>query len=194
MIVARLVRRAGRRNPPGESRTRALRLDPYIIGKANGSSMIWLAERVTRYSIAVTLPCGYTADEVLAGLVVGLEQIPSHMLRSLTFDQGSEWAEWETIAVTYGIDCWFCDPHSPWHRDQIENHNRQARWWFQRGTRLDNITQTDADHAAAIINGQRRRNLNNHSPAMLYAAACCDRVPLLTHGQDSPASVAVSLI
>lgn len=142
-----------------------------IIGKANGSSMIWLIERVTRYSIAITMPCGYTAGEVLAGLVEGLEQIPAHMLRSLTFDQGSEWAEWETIAATYGIDCWFCDPHSPWQRGQIENHNRQARWWFPRGTRLDNIAQADADHAAGIINGQRRRNLNNHSPAMLYAAA-----------------------
>ncbi|MEK7424419.1 MAG: hypothetical protein AAB131_11330 [Actinomycetota bacterium] len=37
--------------------------------------------------------------------------------------------------------------------------------------RLDNIDQTDADHAATIVNGQRRRHLNNHSPAMLYAAA-----------------------
>jgi IS30 family transposase len=142
-----------------------------IIGKANGSSMIWLVERVTRYSIPITMPCGYTAGEVLAGLVEGLEQIPAHMLRSLTFDQGSEWAEWATIAATYGIDCWFCDPHSPWQRGQIENHNRQARWWFPRGTRLDNIAQADADHAAGIINGQRRRSLANHSPAMLYAAA-----------------------
>jgi IS30 family transposase len=32
-----------------------------IIGKANGSSMVWLVERVTRYSIPVTMPCGYTA-------------------------------------------------------------------------------------------------------------------------------------
>jgi|CXWL01.1.fsa_nt_gi IS30 family transposase len=142
-----------------------------IIGKANGSSMIWLVERVTRYSIPITMPCGYTAIDVLAGLVEGLEQIPAHLLRSLTFDQGSEWAEWETIAASYRIDCWFCDPHSPWQRGQIENHNRQARWWFPRGTRLDNIAQADADHAAATINGQRRRSLANHSPTMLYAAA-----------------------
>ena len=142
-----------------------------IIGKANGSSMLWLTERVTRYSIPVTMPCGYTAEAVLAGLVEALEQIPSHILLSITFDQGSEWAEWETIAVTYGIECWFCDPHSPWQRGQIENLNRQWRWWFPRGTRLDNINQADADRAAAIINGQRRRHLNDHSPTMLYAAA-----------------------
>ena len=142
-----------------------------IIGKANGSSMLWLTERVTRYSIPVTMPLGYSADAVLAGLVEGLDKIPPHLLRSITFDQGSEWAHWQTIAATYGIDCWFCEPHSPWQRGQIENLNRQWRWWFPRGTRLDNIEQAHADHAATIINGQRRRHLDYQSPTMLYAAA-----------------------
>ena len=139
-----------------------------IIGKANGSSMLWLTERVTRYAIPVTMPCGYSAAEVLAGLIVACEQIPAHMLRSITFDQGSEWAEWETLAATYDIDIWFCDPHSPWQRGQIENQNRQFRWWFPRGTRLDNIGQADADNTANILNNQRRRKLDGQSPAMLY--------------------------
>ena len=142
-----------------------------IIGKANGSSMLWLTERVTRYSIPVTMPLGYSADQVLAGLVEGLDKIPGHLLRSITFDQGSEWAHWQTIAATYDIDIWFCEPHSPWQRGQIENLNRQWRWWFPRGTRLDNIEQAHADHAATIINGQRRRHLDYQSPTMLYTAA-----------------------
>jgi len=44
------------------------------------------------------MPEGYGGDAVLAGLVCGLEKIPSHLLRSVTFDQGSKWACWETIA------------------------------------------------------------------------------------------------
>lgn len=75
--------------------------------------MLWLTERVTRYSIAVTMPEGYSADAMVAGLVEGLDQIPAHLLRSTTFDQGSEWAQWPTIAAAYGIDAWFCDPHLP---------------------------------------------------------------------------------
>ena len=141
-----------------------------IIGANNASSMIWLSERVTRYSIPITMPLGYTANAVLAGLIEACEQIPAHLLRSLSFDQGSEWAEWETIAVTYSLDCWFCEPHSPWQRGQIENLNRQFRWWFPRGTDLGRVTQADADHAANIVNKQRRRGLNNTSPADLYAA------------------------
>jgi len=141
-----------------------------IIGANNASSMIWLSERVSRYSIPITMPLGYAANAVLAGLVEACDQIPPHLLRSLSFDQGSEWAEWESIAVTYNLDCWFCEPHSPWQRGQIENLNRQFRWWFPRGTDLGRVTQADADHAATIVNGQRRRGLGNHSPTDLYAA------------------------
>lgn len=90
-----------------------------IIGRSNRSSVLWLTERVTRYSIPVTIPEGYAGDAMLAGLAEGLDQIPSHLLRSITFDQGSEWSCWGTIASTFGIDVWFCDPHSP---------GSEARW------------------------------------------------------------------
>lgn len=141
-----------------------------IIGAYNRSSMIILTERVSRFSIPITMPLGYAAFDVLAGLVEACEQIPAHLRRSFTFDQGSEWAEWETLAATYALACWFCEPHSPWQRGQIENLNRQFRWWFPRGTDLGCVAQADADRAAAIVNGQRRRGLDNQSPTDLYAA------------------------
>ncbi len=116
------------------------------------------------------MPDGYTADAALAGLVEGLDAIPPHLRRSVTFDCGSEWAHWPTLAAHYGIDVWFCDPRSPWQRGQVENHNRQARWWFPRGTDLRLVTPQAAQHAADILNHQRRRSLNHNSPADLYNA------------------------
>ena len=74
------------------------------------------------------------------------------------------------IAAHYDLDVWFCDPYSPWQRGQIENLNRQVRWWFPRGADLRLVTPAQAQHAADIINHQRRRSLNHHSPAELYAA------------------------
>jgi len=133
--------------------------------------MLWLTERVTRYSIPLPLPEGYAGDAMLAGLVEGLDRIPSHLLRSITFDQGSEWGCWETTASTYGIDVWFCDPHSPWQRGQVENLNRQWRFWFPRGTDLAGVEPSHALSVASIVNGQRRRSLSYQSPASLYAAA-----------------------
>ena len=120
--------------------------------------MIWLTERQSRYLIPVTMPDGYDADAVLAGLIEGLDTVPAHLRRSLTFDCGSEWANWRRLAGHYDLQVWFCDPHSPWQRGQIENQNRQVRWWFPRGTDLRLVTAAQAQHAAAIINHQRRRS------------------------------------
>ena len=55
-------------------------------------------------------------------------------------------------------------------RGQIENQNRAWRWWFPRGTRLDNLDQTHVDNVANLINGQRRRSLDYQSPTELYDA------------------------
>jgi transposase, IS30 family len=140
-----------------------------IIGARNRSGMFWLCERVTRFTIPVTLPAGYAADEVLAGLVEAFEQIPAHLRRSVTFDQGSEWAEWETLAATYSLDVYFCQPHSRWQRGQVEHHNRQARWWFPRGTDLGAVDPTHAQAVADLLNHQRRRSLHGNSPTIAYA-------------------------
>ena len=141
-----------------------------IIGAGNKSSLLIFCERVTRFTFAVTMPDGYDADAALAGLIEGLEQVPEHLRLSVTFDQGSEWAEWQSLMATYGIDVWFCDPHSPWQRGQVENQNRAWRWWFPRGMRLDNLDPDHVEEVAAIINGQRRRNLDYQRPTDLYHA------------------------
>jgi len=142
----------------------------HIIGRANQSALMCLTERVSRYSLLITMPNGYRAADALAGLIDGLERVPPHLRKSITFDQGSEWAQWPTLVETYNIDAWFCDPHSPWQRGQIENLNRQWRWWFPRGTDLASIDPAHADHVAAIINSQRRRSLNYQSPTTIYHA------------------------
>lgn len=142
-----------------------------IIEANNHSSMLWLTERVTRYSIGVTMPEGYAGEAIVAGLICGLDQVPPHLLRSITFDQSSEWGYWPILASRNGIDIWFCDPHSPWQRGQVENLNRQWRFWFPRGTDLGVVEQARADHVASIVNGQRRRSFGYESPAERYAAA-----------------------
>ncbi len=109
--------------------------------------MLWFTERVTRYAIPVTMPEGYSADAIVAGLADGLDRIPPHLRKSVSFGQGTEWSKWPLIADTYDVDAWFCEPHSPWQRGQIENLNRQCRWWFPRGSRLGSVAPDHADHS-----------------------------------------------
>lgn len=51
------------RSEPGHSEA------DHIIGRANRSALMCLTERVSRYSILITMPNGYAAADALAGLV-----------------------------------------------------------------------------------------------------------------------------
>ena len=121
------------------------------------------------------MPLGYAAVDVLAGLEA-CDQMPPHLLRSLSFDQGSEWAEWATLAAICGLDCWFCEPHSPWQRGQIENLDRPFRFWFPRGTDLGGVAQADADHAARSSTGNAAADSTTTAPpTCTLPSPCTDR-------------------
>ncbi len=74
-----------------------------IIGKNNRSALLCGIERRTRYGAIVTLPEGYRAESVLAAMVELFDQIPPDLRRSVTFDQGSEWADWATLVEHYAM-------------------------------------------------------------------------------------------
>lgn len=142
-----------------------------IIGARNRSAMLVAIERMTRYSALVTLPEGYRSEATLAAMCELFDQVPAHLRRSVTFDQGSEWADWESLVDGYGMKVWFCDPHSPWQRDAVENHNGHVRHWFPRGTDLGAVTPRRADQVAGLLNRQRRKVLGWESAETKWLAA-----------------------
>lgn len=58
--------------------------------------------------------------DVLARMIEGL---PATMLRTITWDQGTEMAQHARFTVATGRPVFFCDPHSPWRRGTNENTN-----------------------------------------------------------------------
>ena len=142
-----------------------------IIGKNNRSALLCGIERLTRYGAIVTLPEGYRAESVLAAMVELFDQIPPDLRRSVTFDQGSEWADWATLVEHYAMTAWFCEPHSPWQRGAVENFNGHVRYWFPRGTDHGLVTPSQADAVTTFLNRQRRRLLGWDSAEQRWLAA-----------------------
>ena len=142
-----------------------------IVGANNRSATLTLIERVTRFGRLIDLPEGYHAEAVLAAFLEAFESVPAPLRRSLTLDQGGEWAAWPALADAYGLDLWFCDPHSPWQRGAIENFNGHVRFWLPRGRRLDVVGPDELGRIEGAVNGQRRRLLGWSSPAQLWDTA-----------------------
>ena len=135
-----------------------------IVGKNGKSHIATLVERSTRYVLLAKVP-NAKAETVAAALAERVATLPSHLWRSLTWDQGREMATHAAFSIDTGIPVYFCDPHSPWQRGSNENTNGLLRQYFPKGTSLRHYSQEDLDRAAISLNGRPRETLGWHTPA-----------------------------
>jgi IS30 family transposase len=84
-----------------------------IMGKNNKSAIGTVVERTTRYCVLLHLPNRHTADELQKAIVKKFKHLPEHLVKSLTWDQGSELALHSKISKELNLDVYFCDPRSP---------------------------------------------------------------------------------
>jgi IS30 family transposase len=85
-----------------------------------------LIERTTRMVVLVHMPTR-KADVAACAFAGALNAIPAPLRKTLTYDQGKEMAEHESLALTTGMRIFFADPHSPWQRGANENINGLLR-------------------------------------------------------------------
>lgn len=137
-----------------------------IIGSTESASAIGtLVERMTRFTMLLHLPDNHGALAVQNAIVEKMAQLPHHLRRSLTWDQGIEMANHATIAAAVDLDIYFCDPHSPWQRGTNENTNGLLRQYFPKGTDLSVYPSHYLDYVAAELNGRPRKTLDWKTPA-----------------------------
>jgi IS30 family transposase len=90
-----------------------------IIGKDQSSAIGTLVERQTRMVRLLHLP-QRDGDTLHEALKARTAELPAALLRSITWDQGTEMARHLTIAQSLGAPVYFCDSRSPWQRGSNE--------------------------------------------------------------------------
>jgi IS30 family transposase len=135
-----------------------------MLSGANNSHIATLVERCSRFTMLVKLP-GKVAPTVRGALARHVQRLPKELLRSLTWDRGSEMAEHREFTVATDVKVYFCDPRSPWQRGTNENTNRLLRQYFPKGTDLSRLSQTKLDRVAFELNQRPRKTLGYETPA-----------------------------
>jgi len=136
-----------------------------ITGVENRSAIGTLVERVTRFTVLLHLPNSHGAAEVRDAIIAAMTDLPAHLRRSLTWDQGIELANHVQISMATDLAIYFCDPHSPWQRGTNENTNGLLRQYFPKGT---DLSVHSAEHLAAVqaeLNARPRKALGFYTPA-----------------------------
>jgi len=136
-----------------------------IMGAGNGSAVGTLVERSTRFTILLHLPGRHDATSVAEAMIAEMGKLPEHLRRSITWDRGTELADYQDIQIALKTPVFFCDPHAPWQRGTNENTNRLLRFWLKKGTDLSTYTAADLRRIAATLNKRPRPTLDLQTPA-----------------------------
>ncbi len=105
-----------------------------------------------------------TGEETAHALRRTVETLPHGFVRTLAFDNGSENARRRDIKDEYGIGTYFCAPHSPWQKPQIENLNRTIRHWLPRKTKARDLADLDWKRIEGRLNDLPRESLGYLTP------------------------------
>ena len=129
------------------------------------SGIVTLVERNTRFALLGRLPGGRDSDTVNDVMSRMIEDLPAALLKTITWDQGTEMAGHAKFTVTTGCPVFFCDPHSPWQRGTNENTNGLIRDFYPKGTNFNTITDDDLAETQRLLNIRPRATLHFATPA-----------------------------
>ena len=138
-----------------------------ILGAGNRSAVGVLVERTTRYTFLCHLP-QKDATSVREAFTRKLAAVPAALRRSLTYDQGKEMAEHQTLAADLQLKVFFCHAHSPWERATCESQNDRIRHYLPKGLDLSTVSYQQLSAYQEMLNERPRKILNWKSPAQCF--------------------------
>lgn len=130
-----------------------------IVGKNHQSSALTLVERQSKFTLIKQL-ADHTKEEVNKAIISLVRRINLDF-KSITADNGTEFAGHEEITKQTQVNFYFADPYAPWQRGLNENTNGLIRQFVQKGTDINNYNLIAVQEN---LNNRIRKSLNFISP------------------------------
>lgn len=138
-----------------------------IVGKNNKGAMVTLVERKTAMIMIRKLDDGKNADS-LANVVIEMLLPYKKSVKSITSDNGSEFARHEIIAKKLQAEFYFAHPYSSWERGLSEYSNKLIRQYIPKKSNFDTFDEEFIKQVQHKINRRPRKNLGFNTPKVTF--------------------------
>jgi transposase, IS30 family len=143
-----------------------------IVGKSRHSALVTLVERKSGY-VRIGRVDSMKSDMTMRVAKRRMKDLPSALRRSMTFDNGKEFAEHQQLTRGLGLEVYFADPYASWQRGANENMNGLLRQFFPKGSDFTQISHREVACVEQLINERPRKRLDYRTPAEILAPRIC---------------------
>lgn len=134
-------------------------------GKANLTSLV---ERRSRFTVLMPNPSRHSAG-IMAGIHQQLRSLPPSLRRTITFDRGTEFANYRRLQDTLGMTAYFCQPSAPWQKGSVENNNGRIRRFLPSDTDIARLPPKELQRLVERLNDTPRKCLGYRTPRDVLA-------------------------
>lgn len=143
-----------------------------VIGKKDkhDSVLLTLVERKTRYIVTCKI-ASKTAHSVLRALrkiKAYLGEGFNQVFKTITSDNGQEFAELSTLEQDSSVKVYFAHPYASYERGTNERHNGLLRRFIKKGVAIDEYSIDDIAFIEEWCNTLPRKILKYHTPDELF--------------------------
>ena len=134
----------------------------------NGKDFILtITERMSRFLLMEKLPNGKNADDVANAAIRLLKPHKKH-LKSITTDNGGEFAKHKLISKKLKIPVFFTDPYSSWQKGTVENTNKLIRQYIPKSMNIRYLSRNKLLVIQNMLNYRPRKVLFFNFPANIF--------------------------
>lgn len=138
-----------------------------IIGRERTKRILTHVERVSGYVIADKLNV-VSAEIVAEKTAERLRRFSKQQRRSITYDNGTEFASHEMIERKTKATIYFANPYHSWERGTNENTNGLIRRFFPKKSSFAIVSQENIERVMRLLNRRPRKRLGYLTPFEIF--------------------------
>jgi len=136
-----------------------------IVGKNHRGAILSHVDRKSKYTKLSLLP-----DKTANSVVTAIQDDFAGILtaKTITYDNGKEFAGHAKISETTGAKCYFAKPYHSWERGLNEHTNGLVRQYFPKKTNFATITAAEVKEVERKLNDRPRKSLGYKTPREVF--------------------------
>jgi IS30 family transposase len=143
-----------------------------IISAGSDAYLLTIVDRKIAHTWG--LPVHSKDSEVVSRAVVeALSELPDGFVKTITFDNGSEFSSYEIIERALGCKVYFADPYCAWQRGLNEHINGRIRQYIPKKKSFAHLTDDDFEDILQSINNRPRKSRGWVTPCLLLKQSIC---------------------